>query len=233
MQFKLDRLGKSAADFFFPQFCIGCGCEGEILCACCLSKLERVSPPFCPRCGLPQTDSGACRDCSGFDICIDGIRSPLLFRKLTREIVHQFKYKNLRTLAAPLAGLLNAYIAQNRLTADVLIPVPLHSTRLRERGYNQALLLANELAKLMGIPVCPDILKRLANTPPQARTSSALERHRNMRGAFSTGYGKLNDKKVLLIDDVSTSGATLDACAASLKQAGAATVWGLTVAREI
>jgi ComF family protein len=148
-------------------------------------------------------------------------------------MIHQFKYKNIRTLAPPLAGLLNVYLTKNGMTADVLIPVPLHASRLRERGYNQALLLANELEKLTRIPVCRDILRRLTNTPPQARTASSLERHRNMQGAFASEYGKLKHKKVLLIDDVSTSGATLDACAMTLKQAGAVSVWGLTVAREV
>lgn len=233
MPFKLNRLGKSASDFFFPQFCVGCGLEGDILCVSCLGKLERVSPPFCDRCGLPQTGPGPCRDCSGPDLCIDGIRSPLLFKKLTREIIHQFKYNNLRTLAPLLAGLLNTSLAVYGLTADALVPVPLHSARLRERGYNQALLLANELEKLSHIPVCSDVLRRTTNTLPQAKTSSSLERRRNMQGSFVCKYGKLKDKQVLLIDDVSTSGATLDACAFSLKQAGVATVWGLTVAREV
>ncbi len=233
MPFKLNRLGKSASDFFFPQFCIGCGIEGDILCVSCLGKLERVSPPFCNRCGLPQTGTGPCLDCSGSGMCIDGIRSSLLFKKLTREIIHQFKYKNLRTLAPLFAGLLNESLANYRLTADVLIPVPLHPARLRERGYNQALLLAVELEKSSHIPVYSNVLGRAANTLPQARTSSSLERHRNMQGAFVSKYGKLKDKRVLLIDDVSTSGATLDACALSLKQAGALSVWGLTVAREV
>jgi len=109
----------------------------------------------------------------------------------------------------------------------------LHHKRLRERGYNQSLLLAFELGKLSGIPVRPDILKRHINTPPQARTASSIERHRNMHEAFTSADGKLKDKRVLLIDDVSTSGATLDACASALKQAGALSVWGLTVAREV
>jgi ComF family protein len=166
-------------------------------------------------------------------MAIDGIRSPFTFEKLTREVVHQFKYQNLRVLAAPLSGVLHAYLSENPISADMLIPVPLHPKRLRERGYNQSLLLAFELGKLSGIPVRPDILKRHINTPPQARTASSIERHRNMHEAFTSADGKLKDKRVLLIDDVSTSGATLDACASALKQAGALSVWGLTVAREV
>ena len=230
---RLDRLGKAVTDFFFPQFCIGCGHEGEVLCSDCLAKLTMISPPFCLRCGLPQADNRPCRDCAGLDMSIDSIRSPLIFQKLTREAVHQFKYQNIRVLAVPLAGVLHAYLSENPISADVIVPVPLHPQRLRQRGYNQSLLLAIELGKLTGIPVHSDILNRRINTPPQARTAGSVERHRNMSGAFASMNGKLKDKKVLLIDDVSTSGATLDACAAALKQAGAVSVWGLTVAREL
>jgi ComF family protein len=165
-------------------------------------------------------------------MAIDGIRSPLIFQKLTRVAVHQFKYKNIRILASPLAKVLYAYLRQNPIQVNMLVPVPLHPQRLRQRGYNQSLLLALELGKLSGVAVCSDIIKRRINTPPQARTTGSVERHLNVRGAFTVD-GKLRDKRVLLIDDVSTSGATLDACAAALKQAGALSVWGLTIAREV
>ncbi|RJO62965.1 MAG: ComF family protein [Dehalococcoidia bacterium] len=233
MLYRLDRLGKAVTDSFFPQFCIGCGLEGEVVCPACLAKLPRLSPPFCSRCGLPQTGGQSCRDCAGLDLAIDGIRSPLTFQKLTREAVHQLKYRNMRVMAAPLAAVLHDYLTENPIDTDVFIPVPLHPQRLRERGYNQSLLLAHQLGKLCGIPVRSDILKRHVHTPPQARTASSVERHRNMREAFKSLDGKVKDKRVLLIDDVSTSGATLDACASALKRAGALSVWGLTVAREV
>jgi ComF family protein len=229
----IERLGKAFADFLFPLYCIGCGKEGAILCDSCAAKLDRLVPPFCPRCGLPETGRGDCPDCSGLDLSIDGICSPLIFRKLTREAIHQLKYHNMRVMAVPLANILHSYLAENPIEADFLVPVPLHPKRLRERGYNQSLLLARHLGKLACIAVREDVIKRCVNTPPQARTGSSAERHSNMRGAFACTYGKLKDKKVLLIDDVSTSGATLDACALALKKAGAASVRGLTVAREV
>lgn len=231
--YRLDRLGKAVADFFFPQFCIGCGLEGEVICPACIAKLPRLSPPFCSRCGLPQTAGQSCRDCADLELAIDGIRSPLVFQKLTREAVHQLKYQNIRVLSIPLAGMLHDYLNENPMDADMFIPVPLHPQRLRERGYNQSLLLARHLGKLCGIPVRSDILKRRVNTPPQARTLNSAERHRNMKESFTSLDGKVKGKRVLLIDDVSTSGATLDACASALKQAGALSVWGLTVAREV
>jgi len=133
----------------------------------------------------------------------------------------------------PLAELLQDYFATNPVPAEVLIPVPLHPKRLRERGYNQSYLLARELGKLINLPIVDDCLIRQRHAPPQARTTTVEERRNNIAGAFACRDQRLRDKPVLLVDDVSTSGATLDACAAALKAAGAALVWGLVMAREI
>jgi len=119
------------------------------------------------------------------------------------------------------------------IPGEVLVPVPLHKKRLRERGYNQSGLLAKELGKLTHLPVVDDCLFRERYTLPQARTSNVDERRSNVVGVFACRNDSLRDKEVLLIDDVSTSGATLDACAAALKAAGAILVWGLVLAREI
>jgi ComF family protein len=150
-----------------------------------------------------------------------------------RQAIHQLKYRNLRTLAVPLAQLLRDYLVSNPVPGDVLVPVPLHRKRLRERGYNQSCLLARELGKLISLPVVDDCLVRQRHAPPQARTTTVEERLSNVVGAFACRDRRLGDKQVLLVDDVSTSGATLDACAAALKAAGAKSVWGLTLAREI
>jgi len=152
---------------------------------------------------------------------------------LMRQTIHQLKYKNLRALAAPLAKLLNDYLATSPLPGEVLVPVPLHPRRLRERGHNQSLQLAEELSNLISLPVIDDCLIRKHHTPPQARTSSVEERRSNVTNAFTCVNDRLHDKQVLLIDDVSTSGATLDACAAALKATGAISVWGLVLAREV
>jgi ComF family protein len=132
-----------------------------------------------------------------------------------------------------LAGFLSDYLAANSVPGEVLVPVPLHPKRLRERGYNQSILLANELGKLADLPVVDDCLMRKRHAHPQARTSTMEERRDNVAGAFVCRDRRLRDKQVLLIDDVSTTGATLDACAAAIKSAGAASVWGLVLAREI
>ncbi len=150
-----------------------------------------------------------------------------------RQAIYQLKYRNLRALAVPLAKLLQEYLATNPIPGEVLVPVPLHPKRLRERGYNQSRLLAQELGKLINLPVVDDCLVRLRYAPPQARTLTVDERRRNVAGAFICRDHRLQDKPILLIDDVSTSGATLDACASALKAAGATSVWGLALAREI
>ena len=150
-----------------------------------------------------------------------------------REAVHQFKYRNLRALAAPLAELLHEYLNANPFPADVIVPVPLHQKRLRERGYNQSEVLARELGKRTSIPVVKDCLVRRRHTPPQARTATVEERKSNIADAFACIDQRLQNRHVLLVDDVATSGATLDACAAALKGQGAASVWALVAAREI
>jgi len=150
-----------------------------------------------------------------------------------RQAVHQLKYKNLRALAKPLAKLLNDFLVINPVPGEALVPVPLHPRRLRERGHNQSHLLAEELSSLINLPVIDDCLIRKRHTPPQARTATVEERRSNIANAFTCVNDRLQDKQVLLIDDVSTSGATLDACAKTLKAAGTVSVWGLVLAREV
>jgi ComF family protein len=150
-----------------------------------------------------------------------------------RQAIHQLKYRNLRAIAEPLAELLNDYLATYPIPGEVLVPVPLHQKRLRERGYNQSSLLAKALGKLTNLPVVEDCLIRQRHAPPQARSTTVEERRSNVAGAFACRDHRLQDKQILLIDDVSTSGATLDACAAALKATGATSVWGLVLAREI
>jgi len=119
------------------------------------------------------------------------------------------------------------------MPGEVLVPVPIHQKRVRERGYNQSGLLSRELGRLVRLPVVADCLTRQRHTPPQARATSVSERRSNVADAFTYRDHRLKGKQILLIDDVATSGATLDACAAALKAAGANSVWGLTLAREV
>jgi len=230
---QLSKLQGIALDFLFPRYCVGCGREGDFICFSCLGTLAGLTPPLCPRCGRPLDGDAPCPDCRHWQPALDGIRSPFRFTGVLRRAVLEFKYHNLRALAGPLACLLRGYLEKEPLPADVLVPVPLHQSRLRERGYNQSLLLAKELGKLSGLPVIAGSLIRHRPTLPQAQTRSIGERRRNIAGAFACRDSRLKGKSALLIDDVATSGSTLDACAAALKAVGAVAVWGLVVAREV
>jgi ComF family protein len=229
----LTRIRGMALDLLFPRWCVGCGREGDFICSSCLKSLPRIVPPLCPKCGLPQSSANLCPSCLSWQAAIDGIRAPFRFEGVMRQAIHQLKYRNLRALAGLLARLLGEYLLANPVPGEFLVPVPLHPKRLRERGYNQSQLLAKELGRLAGLPVIDDCLTRQRHSLPQARTSSLAERRGNVADAFTCCHQGLEAKPVILIDDVATSGATLDACARALKAAGAASVWGLVLAREI
>lgn len=229
---QVSRLKRIALDLFFPPWCVGCGREGDFICPVCQKSLVPIIPPTCPRCGCPQPEGALCPTCKGWSAEIDGIRSPFAFQGVMRQAIHELKYRNLRALAATMAGWLAEYLAVNCVPGDVLVPVPLHPKRLRERGYNQSDLLARAVGKLTGLPVVSDCLARTKHTPPQARSANVSERQSHVAGAFACRDRRLRGRKILLIDDVATSGATLNAGAAALKAAGAASVWGLAVAKD-
>ena len=210
-----NQLKRLALDLIFPPRCVGCGAEGSYFCSRCQSALTYISHHH------SHTTE------------IDGIRSVYAYDGAVRQAVLQLKYYNVKALAVPLARLMSEFIRIHDLSADMLVPVPLHPHRLRERGYNQSSLLSREISKLTGLPTVERALSRRKHTTPQARTASVDDRRVNMRGAFSC-HGKLvAGRRILLIDDVCTSGATLDACAGASRAGGAAHVWGLTLAREL
>jgi ComF family protein len=230
---QLTKLKGIALDLLFPRWCVGCGKEGDFICSVCLKSLPRITPPICPRCGQPQLNAVICPVCVGWQASIDGIRAPFKFDGAIRRAIHQLKYNNLRAMAALLGSWLGDYLEAYPLPAEVLVPVPLHRKRLRERGYNQSRLLALELSRLSGLPLVDDCLVKEHYTTPQARTLNVDERRSNVADAFVCRDLRLEGRAVLLIDDVATSGATLDACARALKAAGASSVWGLVLAKEL
>ena len=217
-------------DLLFPRWCTGCGREGEYICPSCRNDLVAVEEPFCARCGRPLTEKGVCDNCSeGWQI--DGIRAPFLFGGVIRQAIHSLKYDNLRDIAPLLAGYMYDYLERHSLPADVIIPVPLHPGRLRERGYNQAALLARNLGTRTGMPVMEKRLERHKFTPSLATSPGREARREIVANAFGVN-GDFTGRCIMLIDDVSTSGATLNACAAALKAAGADSVYGLVAALE-
>ena len=231
------RLANAAVDLLFPKRCVGCDREGAFLCQECLAELPLLEPPFCFLCGQPgRLMMRLCLSCWERPLEIDGIRAPYRMEGAVREAVHALKYQYVRALAPTLGQLLAEFIAVSpdlSGPADVLVPVPLHPRRERSRGYNQSLLLARETGKIVGLPVEQKALRRLRATPSQARSASQQERRDNVSEAFAADAALAQGRRVVLVDDVCTTGATLEACAIALKEAGAASVWGLTLAREV
>jgi ComF family protein len=161
------------------------------------------------------------------------IRSVFVFEGNIRRAVLEFKYLNLRSIAACLSQYMAVYFVEHELAADVLLPVPMHENRLKKRGYNQSELLAAQISAMISVPVRGDLIKRVRDNKPQVRTTCAEERWSNIREAFTCISTEVSGKDIIIIDDVCTSGATLEACAAALKLKGANKVSGFTLAREI
>ena len=226
-------LNQKIVNILFPPRCVNCGKCGSFLCRKCRNKVVYLQPPLCLRCSKPIRTGAICSKCQSQTWDIDGIYSIFKYGGAIRQAVIQFKYHNIKALADPLSQLMSSYLIRHNLSFDIIIPVPIHKRRLRERGYNQSSLLAQRLSRMTSIPVMEGILIRTKHTPSQAKSDSIEQRRKNIRNAFKCTGHNISGKRILLIDDVCTSGSTLNSCAASLKAAGAASVWGLTLAKEI
>jgi ComF family protein len=219
-----------ALDLLFPPRCVGCSKTGTWFCADCMASVKPITPPFCIRCGRRTQAEWLCASCRSTPIILDGIRSVACHEGALREAIHHFKYRSRRELAEPLGRLLFDYWREADLATDLVIPVPLHKSRQKERGYNQSTLLAQALTRHAGLALNGKDLVRTRATPPQVGLD-AQERKVNVHEAFQWTGGSLQGLVVLLIDDVCTTGATLQACAMALRQSGATGVWALTLAR--
>jgi ComF family protein len=210
--------GKSMIDslieLLFPARCAGCARLGALLCRDCCAEL--VPYPAGPQ-HLPAT--------------LDDARIAFLFQSPLREAVHQFKYQKTRRMAQPLGALLANHLSAHPLEVDALLPVPLHPDRLAERGFNQAEELASEVARILSLPLVTEGLVRVRVTEQQARLD-ARNRQENMRNAFQWRGTSAPPRRILLVDDILTTGATLAGCAEALRSAGAGAVYGLALARS-
>jgi len=213
-------------------------------CHACVAVLTQTLPaPLCTQCGRPIVSSAAaegalapqCHMCRRGAYDFDLVRSFGAYTPAMARAILMLKYGKVTPLGAWFARLLARLVEQEPsvFAVDALVPVPLDATRLRERGYNQAELIARPLARLLGIPFRSYLLLRTRPRPNQLRLTRR-ERWETVRGAYATHKGAHVDKiRVLLVDDVFTTGATLDACSQALRQAGAVRVVGLTVARAL
>jgi len=234
------NLFQAAVSLFYPPVCEGCGTSvdsGRYLCVECQERAPRIVAPFCQKCAEPFfgaiTGSFACGNCANqilhFDAAVAGYRA----RGIVRRLIHEFKYHQRIYLRHVVGDWLAAVLDDPRITPeqfDVIVAVPLHPAKQRERGFNQAALLATSLGKRTKLPVEP-ALQRVRYTNTQTAFDRA-ERLENLRDAFRLRRGRnVRGLRVLLVDDVLTTGSTLSECARVLKDAGASSVYAATAAR--
>jgi len=207
--------------------------QPSYLCPACLEKIEFIEPPVCARCGLPL-DEGQCPECRRIKFAFKGARAVGAYEGALRDAIHALKYSGHAVVAHDLGRLLADYILTYPSFAEnvsCVIPAPIHSSRQRERGFNQSQLLARPVAELLRVPLVTDVLKRIKATRPQVELSFE-ERVENVRGAFGVlDPAPIVDKRVLLIDDVLTTGSTAHEASLTLLNAGASAVYVLTLAR--
>jgi ComF family protein len=206
------------------------------ICPSCQDHLPLVSSPLCSLCGIPFAGTGnnhRCGACLTHPPHFDAARAGFLYEGAIRDLIHSFKYNQRTQLRYPLALL--AMEGVNRVVTDhkphLIVPVPLHRSRLRQRGFNQAVLLGRVISQQLSLPMLPDAMIRTRRTEPQIELS-ATERRMNVKGAFTVGRtDSVAGMRILLLDDVMTTGSTMDECARELKKAGAEAVIAATIAR--
>jgi len=232
LRYNLHAWAKALLNLLYPPHCVVCERGGAWLCADCTADVALLPAPWCPHCGRPTNAPQLCAACRAQPSYLMGIRSVGYYATPLREAVHALKYEGVRVLAEPLAELLMAFWSRSALPVSVIVPVPLHRSRSRYRGYNQAMLLARAFGRRAGMPVVAECLVRSRATRSQVGLN-AEERRANVRDAFVCNNEALRGERVLLMDDVFTTGATLEACAQALLEGGAVGVWALTLARAL
>jgi len=222
----------SVLNLLYPPRCVGCNELGTWLCQQCVSQTPRVEPPFCFRCGgrLDAPISGLCLQCRIVPLQVSRIRAVFYFEGAIREAIHRFKYDGAMALAEPLGQLMADYWLTHATQSDMIVPVPLHSRRRRKRGFNQAALLAEKLSERAELAMDATTLVRHRATASQVGLD-VKQRKSNVRDAFRCTTDRLTHRRVLLIDDVCTTGSTLEACALALRKGGVDSVEALTLAR--
>ena len=222
---------RQAIDLVFPQTCVHCDREGQLLCKGCLDDAARIGDPACRTCGIQLDFGSRCGKCAEAPPTLARVTAVFQFEEAMRDAVHALKYRDLRAIAPVLGAELAEDVQARHRNIDVVTPVPLHRRRLRSRGYNQAELLARPVAVRLGVPISADLLTRVTDNPPQAQARNHAARSAAVRNSFAAS-SEAGGKRVLLIDDVATTCSTLNACARALRWAGAKSVRAAVLARE-
>ena len=223
-------------DAIYPRRCVVCGEISDSphtnLCVGCKDKLEYVREPFCLKCGKPLTDEAkpVCDDCLGREHeYIEG-RAAFLYNDGMKNAIYGLKYNNRREYGAYLGEKTAEYLSRKITSwnADALIPVPIHKSRLQKRGYNQALIIAKAIGKKLQIPVMDGLVVRNKKTKVQKELTAA-EREKNLENAFKMRINDVKLNTVIVVDDIYTTGSTIDAMARCLHRAGVRNVYYITV----
>ena len=224
------RFGWRLLTWFFPPRCLGCGAVGTNLCAGCAASAARVSGVVCCRCGKPLGYGNVCPLCSHLgEIHFERARSVFLYESLIREAIRRFKFERKLELSLLFANeIFSVYLTQ-KWPIDLVVPTPISKARRNERGYNQTEWVARTFAIRAALPYSATGLQKLRETESQSSLCEA-DRRKNLTGAFRAEPITVRGKSVLVVDDVLTTGTTMNECACALKRAGAASVYGLTIA---
>ena len=222
----------TAVDWVYPPSCAGCEKFGERWCIECRASVQVLQDNLCAKCGLPEAHNALCARCQVAPPPFEAIRGWGQYNGALRTAIHRLKYRHDLGLAEALSRHLIDHFITLAWPVDLITAVPLSPARLSERGYNQSGLLAYPFALAQKLPFLPAAIYRTRETVSQVGLS-AHDRHENVRDAFAALPNLVHRKTVLVIDDVATTGATLNFCAAALLQAGAHAVFGLTLARAV
>lgn len=222
----------TSLDWIYPPLCAGCGRPGTRWCSDCMRRVPVINPPLCEICGESQVVKGVCRRCKANRPPYEALRSWAYFGGSVRGAIHRLKYRRDVALGEILARPMIECFQLAKWQVDIVTPVPLGVARYAERGYNQAALLARPLALGCGLKYTSKALFKVKETRSQVGLG-VEQRRENVAGAFRAQESIILGKSILVVDDVTTSGATLEACASALLEAGAKAVYCLTLARAI
>lgn len=225
----LSRIADVVAEALLPQRCVVCDRFGSALHLDCIDALPVAAPPRCDVCWAPvRKNARRCARCAEIAPAFDHLRAPFRFTAGTRRALLEAKFRGVTKLIEPLAGAA-ARAVPLHWRIDAVTPVPLHRARERRRGFNQAEIAARVVARDLDVPLERSLLRRVRETSPQAALSAG-RRATNLRGAFAVAGEP--PERVLLVDDVTTTGATFDEAAGALRRAGASMIYALAIGRE-
>ena len=230
-------------NLFYPALCRGCGKKStkwnQNICTSCLKRIKKRLPPFCAKCGKQiagdPEEQNVCVDCKNDSIYFDRALSVFRYEGLLKDLIHDFKYKKMTSLSEELVAIASGFIEEHNVgkKSDLVLSIPMHRKRFLEREVNTSDILAKSMAKKLNIPYSSGALKKIKNTSPQSRLSRA-QRIDNITYSFSIPEKRIDEirhKNILLVDDLFTTGSTVNECAKMLKESGSGLIEIITLAR--